>query len=246
MACLALPGESLELVRAWRLEGGTSATLTAVEVVANGGSPNPPQTVVVVIRQAGAANTAADPETICHEALVLKTLHRAGLPVPRVLHVDESADLLPTPYLVMEFVDATPCYNPSDGTGVGRALGRFLAQLHAVDVSETSSLSSLPRHDKSGPQFLAVDRDLLPEKFRDAHAMLEAAWPPPSRQRQVLAATEHPRQHRRAHLFTNLVLPTPLDSCCLVGSCSRRSVGGQRAVSPPSRRSHRHQRAGGC
>ncbi len=60
------------------MDEGESVTMTAVDLRHADG-----RTETVILRQAGEANLAADPEVAEHEARLLNVLHDRGLAVPR-------------------------------------------------------------------------------------------------------------------------------------------------------------------
>lgn len=88
------------LLRSWALSGGISAVMTALEIEQPGGAA-----ARLVLRQPGEAAVRANPNAARDEYRVLRTLFDRGLPVPRPVGLDESAEILPGAYLVSEYVD---------------------------------------------------------------------------------------------------------------------------------------------
>lgn len=167
------------IVGASRMEGGQSATMTSIELE----GPDRKRDTVI-LRQAGDANLAADPDTVVNEARVLDALNDAGLPVPRPLNVDVSLRVLPKPFLVVTFLEGAPDYDPANREAAALEMAGFLAGLHAVDASRTD-LASVPR--RNGPLDGApVGREGLPGTTRSARDLLDSFWPPPARNPDAL------------------------------------------------------------
>jgi aminoglycoside phosphotransferase (APT) family kinase protein len=172
-----------ELLRTWRLHGGVSARVTAAEIrVADGRCEK------LVIREYGDANLRADPHVASHEARLLEALRSAGVPVPAPYYADESGEILPRPYLVVEFVDGVAAQETrSDPSAVVRQLAAVLARIHEV----AGWREELP--------FLRDDTERFARTLREPPARLDAAlseaevrttltrlWPPASRNESAL------------------------------------------------------------
>jgi aminoglycoside phosphotransferase (APT) family kinase protein len=99
-------------VRAWPLAGGVSARVHGVEIEEPDGRRRR-----LVLRQYGAANLSADPHAAVTEYRLLELLHRAGLPVPRPCHADESGAIVPGPWLLIEYIDGQTITDPADVPG---------------------------------------------------------------------------------------------------------------------------------
>ncbi len=142
-----------DLLRCWPLQGGVSASLHALEI----GQPDGTIRRVVLRRHRAAEWKALTPDVTAREYALLEALHRMGMTVPRALLLDESGEIFPTPYLVIEYVEGTTHVNEAQ---LPEALGQmadFLARLHAQDP-EDPGLASLP--DLEDP-FDGI-RELLP------------------------------------------------------------------------------------
>ena len=92
-----MPGGTLQ--RVWSLTGGMSAQLTALELLLPDG-----QTQRLVVRQPNPVVLRHNPQAAAVEYRLLQLLFAAGVPVPQPLWLDESAKILPTPYVVTAFV----------------------------------------------------------------------------------------------------------------------------------------------
>ncbi len=166
------------VVAASGMDGGESATMTSITLERAGGARE-----CVVLRQAGDANLAADPDAAENEARVLDALSRRGLPVPRALHVDQSHRLLSRPFLVVTFLEGAPDYDPSDRMDAAWQMAGFLARLHAIDAGHVD-LAAVSR--RQGPLDGPSRRNGLPGAFRGARELLEASRPPPVRNPEAL------------------------------------------------------------
>jgi aminoglycoside phosphotransferase (APT) family kinase protein len=85
------------VLRAWPLEGGVSARVTAIELIRSSGAQ-----ATVVLRQPNRSRLEANPRAAWQEYTLLSRLHRAGLPVPAAIDLDDSGGVTGDPYLVME------------------------------------------------------------------------------------------------------------------------------------------------
>src|SRR5689334_4666093 len=98
-----------KLLRSWPLTGGVSAQVTALEIMLSDG-----QTQKMLLRRHGAVDLQHNPHIAADEYNLLQILHDRGLPTPAPYHLDTSATIFPTPYLVMEFIDGAPDFAPAD------------------------------------------------------------------------------------------------------------------------------------
>ncbi len=128
------------------------------------------ETRSVVVRRHGAHawKTPRDGVTATEFAL-LRSLRSLGLPVPEVLALDESGEILPTPYFVMERVAGTSAVAGDTLPDALSQMAAFLATLHDLDPDH-ASLPSLPdledpregalTHLPRTPDYDALRRDL--------------------------------------------------------------------------------------
>ena len=145
------------LGRVWRLEGGVSARLTAFEARVPGGEAR-----TLVVREHGAADREAEPRIAAREFRLLQLLARNGLPVPPPRLLDESGEILPQPYLVIDFVESdgeTPPWPEA-----APALAAALAAIHAIDAAEAGLPSFLP--DQSARAAAVLGRPPSPRNGR--------------------------------------------------------------------------------
>lgn len=127
------------LVRARALEGGVSAEVTALEVMLPDGTAKK-----WVLRRHGEADRQRDPNVAAHEFRLLERLSSAGLPVPKPYGADETGEILPTPYVVIEFVEGETILSSASGTDPLLPLATTLADIHRIDYSR-QEFAWLPR-----------------------------------------------------------------------------------------------------
>ena len=144
------------LARRWSLKGGVSARVEALEIVMPDAS-----TRRVVVRQHGAAHWKSLEDDVTRtEHALLVALHRAGMAVPAPLMIDSSREVLPSPYLVQEYVEGTTELAPAALACALPQMASFLARLHtlhpdALELSlptreepTASTLQYLPANDE--------------------------------------------------------------------------------------------------
>ena len=146
-----------ELLRTWRLEGGVSARITALEIGRPGGHREK-----LVVRQYGDANLRANPSVAEDEFRVLETVRAAGVPAPRPRLADASGQILPRPYLVIDLVEGQSGLGTQDDVrGQVRELAGVLARIHGIPRSDTP--------------FLADKNELLRRRLAERPARLDEA-----------------------------------------------------------------------
>lgn len=166
-----------ELIRAWRLTGGVSAEVTALEIARPGG-----RTERLVVRRHGPIDLAQNPRAARDEFTLMRIARSRGLAVPAPVFLDESCDLFPTPVVVVEFCDGTTDFAPVDLTAYVEQSAAHLARIHAIP--DTAELSFLPRQDKGfGARPARLDESMGEGRIREA---LEATWPLPPGNAAVL------------------------------------------------------------
>jgi aminoglycoside phosphotransferase (APT) family kinase protein len=163
-----------------KLEGGVSAQVFALEVMLARD-----ETKKLVLRQYGEANLLADPHVATHEHKLLSVLYAKGLPVPYSYYTDESCQILPSPYLVVEFLEGQTVEEPPDMPGFVRQMAGALARIHAVD---TAKLPFLPNQQENFTKKLATKPDRPDESLSESRirGTLAKHWPPTQRNQPVL------------------------------------------------------------
>lgn len=144
-----LPGARLTAVN--RLTGGVSADVFRLDAAtADGGAAS------LVLRAHGRSHAGHAAEL---EFQLQRALHRGGIPVPEPLLVDVSGELLPDPYLIMTFIDAT---SEVPGGRTAAYLARMAALLASIHDMPLDGLPALPARNDPLPEVF----DFLPEGAR--------------------------------------------------------------------------------
>ncbi|MFN8376644.1 MAG: phosphotransferase [Anaerolineae bacterium] len=169
------------LLRVWPMTGGVSAQVTALEIVHADG-----QTQKLLIRQHGALDLQHNPHIAADEFKLLNLLQTLGIRAPKPYHVDESGTLLPTPYIVVEFVDGVTEFAPAH---LDDCIAQFAAQLTRIHRADCSryDLSFLPQQNilyrPFPPRPPQLDASIDEGRIR---AALEAACPLPQHNASTL------------------------------------------------------------
>ncbi len=171
-----------KLLRAWELKGGVSAHVTALEIQRADGC-----TQKLVVRQHGEADLRHNPNIAADEFKLLRILQAAGMAAPAPIYLDESSDRFATPIIVIEFIEGTPEFAPTNVADVVLQLATHLVNIHAVDGANPD-LAFLPQQENSIAQKLkelpaTLDDSLDERRIRDA---LERIWPLPQRNPSAL------------------------------------------------------------
>ncbi|ANS73597.1 hypothetical protein AWM70_02555 [Paenibacillus yonginensis] len=174
------PGSTL--LRHWPLKGGVSAEVTALEFRQADGQLNK-----VIVRQHGAADLARNPRIAQDESLLLDFLRKAKLPVPAPYAVDDSRDLLDSPYLLIQYIESDTDWHPADLNACSRQLAGQLALLHQLPI-QSGTFSFLPRQESLYTQLLAKNPLKPDTSLGEAgiRQVLETVWPLPEWNKTVL------------------------------------------------------------
>lgn len=170
------------LLRAWRLTGGVSAAIHGLEIALPDGSG-----IRRVLRCHGEGDRAVNPDVAEDEARLLALMAEAGLPVPGVHLLDCSGEILPAPYLVIDFLPGDWQAAPDDLPVRTRPPAEALARVHGF-AADDPRLAFLARRDPACRTELAAERALpedraLEGRLRDALA----GWEPmPAGEARVL------------------------------------------------------------
>ena len=127
-----------KLLRAWTLDGGISARMTALEIALSGGD-----TMRAVVRQPGAATLTRNPRAAHNEHALLGLLQAHGVAAPRPLLLDDSGTIFPDPFLVIEYIDGAIDFAPANPPDAARQLAIHLAAIHQIDAG-APGLAFLP------------------------------------------------------------------------------------------------------
>ncbi len=125
------------LLRPWRLRGGVSARVIALEIrLADG------RTTKMVLRQHGEADRNRNPQIAADEYQLLRLLREAEIPIPSPFDVDPS-----TSSILMEFVEGESGKASTHPADFLWQLANHLARIHRVDIAKWG-LSFLPAQEK--------------------------------------------------------------------------------------------------
>jgi len=171
-----------KLLRTWKLTGGVSAQVTALEIEQPGG-----QTQKMIVRQHGEVDLKRNPRVAADEFQLLQLLQSAGLAAPRPYYLDQSGEIVSPPYVVIEYIEGKPEFAPAILSDFILQLATHLSRIHSVDCSHLD-VSFLSRQENKYAKKLRerpanVDESLLEGHIRD---VLEAAWPLPQHNTSVL------------------------------------------------------------
>jgi aminoglycoside phosphotransferase (APT) family kinase protein len=119
------------LLRAWRLTGGISAEVTALEVENSDGTRKK-----MIVRQHGEGDRASNPNIAEDEFKLLEKLKAKGLPVAAPYLVDH--ELFPHPVIVIEYIEGTTDFNETK-------LPQFAATIAAVHSVPKDDFAFLPQ-----------------------------------------------------------------------------------------------------
>ncbi len=171
-----------KLLRAWELKGGVSAQVTALEIERSGD-----QTQKMVIRRYGDVDLKHNSHIAADEYALLHLLHCVELATPTPYYFDQSGEIFPTPYIVIEYIEGASEFAPSYMPDFILQLTTQLSSIHMVESSELD-LSFLPQQENIYAEMFRerpanVDESLDEGRIR---AALQAAWPFPRRNAPVL------------------------------------------------------------
>jgi aminoglycoside phosphotransferase (APT) family kinase protein len=170
------------LLHAWVLTGGVSARVAALEIERPDGLHQK-----LVVRQHGATDVQRNPNIAADEFNLLQILRAAGVPAPVPYYCDQSSDIFPTPFVVIEYIEGHTEFSPVDLEGFLLTLATHLAQLHSTDWS-LFDLSFLPDQAKLYDAKFKDRPTHLDDSLEEGRIcdVLEPAWPFPHRNTPVL------------------------------------------------------------
>jgi aminoglycoside phosphotransferase (APT) family kinase protein len=170
------------LVRAWALKGGISADVTALEIEERDGSVRK-----VVVRRHAGVNLAQNANITRDEVRLLRILTSAGVAVPEPCYLDESGEIFPTPYAVLEYVEGETEFAPADLDDAIVQMAEQLAKIHEID-STKADLSFLPNFEDRVTAYLRTEPARLDDSLEEGRIReaLQAVWPLPHRNKTVL------------------------------------------------------------
>jgi aminoglycoside phosphotransferase (APT) family kinase protein len=170
--------DDVRIVQATPLSAGASRLTSLLDVVVSGGP------VVPLVLQRERPGSVGG--SLAVEAQLLRTAYAGGVPVPRLVAVDASGEVLGAPLLLTERVEGETIprrifRDPSLASareGFASDCGRILARIHALPVSD---IPGLPRRDEVQELVGHLDNALVPSPaFEIALRWLEENRPPTS------------------------------------------------------------------
>src|SRR5262249_7766747 len=104
----------------------------------------------------------------------------AGIAAPTPYYLDQSGDLFPTPYLIMEYIEGETVFSLDAVPDLIAQSAEQLARIHQIDCSQVD-VSFLPQQAQRVARLLRARSKLTDPSRDEAHirAALEAAWPLP-------------------------------------------------------------------
>lgn len=171
-----------KLLRTWKLKGGVSAQVTALEIERADG-----QTKKMIVRQHGEVDLKHNPQIAADEFKLLHLLQSVGLATPMPYHLDQTCEIFSTPYIVIEYIEGEPEFAPSNVSDFLLQLATHLSRIHHVDCSKLD-LSFLPKLEKRYTQTLRERPAKVDESLDEGHIrdVLGDVWPLPQRNTSVL------------------------------------------------------------
>lgn len=131
------------LIQADALAGGASAQVILLHVKHADGV-----TQKYLLRAHNEDNRWRNPKIANHEFNVLKTLYDSGLPVAQAHYLDESGEIYPIPYLIIDYVEGATDFSPHNLPDFIRQSAELLAKIHQVkqQLSALNFLSKRAEH----------------------------------------------------------------------------------------------------
>jgi len=165
IAARTFPGS--KLLHASRLHGGLSAHMTLLIIEREDGLNQQ-----IIVRQPGEETLASRPHAALDEFRLLEILHSHGMPTPEPYYLDQSGQIMATPYLVVEYIPGKVDFTPTDLKSCILQMAEQLAKIHAIDLSVVDC-SFLPIAPSNCTE--AFDRQFpVSELGMDLDRMLEA------------------------------------------------------------------------
>ncbi len=171
-----------KLLRTWELKGGVSAQVTAIEIERPDG-----YTQKMIVRQHGEVDLKHNPHIAADEFKLLQLLHSVGLAVPEPYYLDQSGEIFPTPYVVIEYIEGETIFGPHYIADFILQLAMQLYRIHEVDCVKLD-VSFLPLHAEKVAEKIGERPEKVDEAFEEGRILdvLEEVWPLSEQNRSVL------------------------------------------------------------
>ena len=168
------------LIQTWRLEGGSSAAMTAFEIEHADG-----QTRRMIVRRPSDKSFKQNPHAAANEFKLLQITQSLGLATPTPYRLDESGRIFATPYLIIEYIDGKPEFAPSNLADYLFRLAVQLTKVHGVECTKLD-LSFLPRKANRCPEMGRRGPAALDESLDDIRDILDSISSLPQRNPSVM------------------------------------------------------------
>jgi len=152
------------LTNYWRLSGGISAGMTALEIANLDGTAQR-----YVLRMPGKAALQQNPLAAAIEFSILQGLHSQGISVPGALLLAQAGDLFGSPCFVIEFVEGRVDFSPANLRDAMQQYAAQLARIHRVDCAR-EGFPPLASYDNGADLANALEGDLDTGRVRQALA----------------------------------------------------------------------------
>jgi aminoglycoside phosphotransferase (APT) family kinase protein len=141
----------------------------------------------VIVRRPGVWAVKRNPHAARDEFRLLHVLQSYGLPIQMPYLLDESGEVFPAPYLVIEYIEGNPDLAPSDLSDYILQLATYLAAIHRVGGSDPaiSFLPQRPSHVAGMPEEALAAAGSASER-QYARSILESGIPPEELNSSVL------------------------------------------------------------
>lgn len=171
-----------KLLGTWTLKGGVSAQVTALEIKRPDG-----QTKKMIVRQHGEVDLKRNPHIAADEFKLLQILQSTGAATPVPYYLDQSGEIFPAPYIVIEYIEGKPEFAPSDLSEFILQLATHLSRIHQIDCSHLD-LSFLPAQEDIYTKKLRERPAKMDDSLEEGRirAALASIWPLPQRNKSVL------------------------------------------------------------
>ncbi|MBX3061592.1 MAG: phosphotransferase [Anaerolineae bacterium] len=148
------------------MPGGVSAQVTALEIERVDG-----QTQRMIVRRHGSIDLQHNPHIAADEFRLLQRLHSAGLAVPEPYFFDQSNEIFPSPYIVLEYIDGETVFAPLSLEDYLVQVATQLSKIHSlrdwlVDLSFLPDQTTIYQQ-KLHPRPTKLDDSLQEGQIRD-------------------------------------------------------------------------------
>ena len=109
---------------------------------------------------------------------LVQLLHSAGLAVPEPYYLDQSGEIFPTPYVVIEYIEGETIFGPKNVVDFIPQLAMQLFRIYEVDCAKLD-VSFLPLHAEKVAEKLGERPEKVDEAFEEGRIrdVLEGVWP---------------------------------------------------------------------